>query len=309
MALPPPPCGCSGCVQKFIAAVTGFELGVRQLAVGHPAAEVARLSLAKFAEQGMPLQFTAPGALGPALAFHGNVSASVNLIRPGVGYINTADGHITPILGGIAPGVDCINPALGSITLGIGGIGLPFGPIRPFLGPAQVARTSGRKTCVDGHYARVAPGRALSRPRHVQPPPLSAVPIHLQQLRPRSSSLLGPVDCMLAASVVPAVYKAYSGAWDKWHAFALHHGVSPNPPNANAVEFYLTQEAELSASLSVVEKLAAAVAFFTASANNRSPFDGIEGAGIDGIEGACSRAFARRLPFPPLPRSRSRGMT
>jgi hypothetical protein len=68
-------------------------------------------------------------------------------------------------------------------------------------------------------------------------------------------------DRMLAANVIPAVYKAYSGAWDKWHAFALHHSVSANSPAFYVFEFYLTQEAELSASVSDVDKLAAAVTY------------------------------------------------
>jgi hypothetical protein len=298
MDLPHPPCGCSGCAQKFKAAVTGLELSVRQLVVGHPAAEVARLALAKFAEQGVPSQFTAPGALGPALAYHGNVHTSTNLIRPGFGYINPAVGHITPILVGIAPGVDCINPVSGGITHGIGSSGLPFSPIRLFLGPAQVARTSGQKTRVDGHYARVAAGQVLSRPRHIQPPLPSAVP-----------TLFVPGDRMLAASVVPAVYKTYSGAWDKWLAFALHHGVSPNPPDANVFKFYLTQEAELSASVSVVYRLTAAAALFTASANNKSPFDGTKGACLRRVLKGIRKMYAiPSVPKKPLTRDDIKSM-
>jgi hypothetical protein len=36
------------------------------------------------------------------------------------------------------------------------------------------------------------------------------------------------VDRMLSASVVLAFYKAFSGAWVKCQAFALHHRVSAN---------------------------------------------------------------------------------
>jgi integrase len=68
-------------------------------------------------------------------------------------------------------------------------------------------------------------------------------------------------------------------------------------------KFYLIQEAELSASVSIVDKLAAAVAFFTASANNRSPFDGIEGAGLRRVLKGISKTFAvPSVPKKPLTR-------
>jgi hypothetical protein len=70
MALPPPVCCCSGCARKLLAAVTGLKLGIPRLPVGHPAAEAGRRALAMIAASGVPPQFKAPGALGPALALH-----------------------------------------------------------------------------------------------------------------------------------------------------------------------------------------------------------------------------------------------
>jgi hypothetical protein len=105
---------------------------------------------------------------------------------------------------------------------------------------------------------------SVSRPLLLTTQPQSSASALPQQLlpRPRSSSL--PGNNMFAASVVPAVYKAYLGAWSLWVAFTEHHGVSSNPPDTEAFEYYLVQEAHLSASVSVVDKLAAAAAFLTA---------------------------------------------
>jgi integrase len=108
---------------------------------------------------------------------------------------------------------------------------------------------------------------------------------------------------MLAASVVPAVYKAYLGDWSLWVAFAEHHGVSSNPPDTEAFEYYLVQEAHLSASVSVVDKLAAAAAFFTASANFKSPFEGPDGARMRRVlKGICKTFAVPSIPKKPLTR-------
>jgi integrase len=108
---------------------------------------------------------------------------------------------------------------------------------------------------------------------------------------------------MLAASVVPAVYKAYLGAWSLWVAFAEHHGVSSNTPDTEAFEYYLLQEAHLSASVFVVDKLAAAAVFFTASANFKSPFEGPNGARMRQVLKGIRKTFAvPSIPKKPLTR-------
>jgi hypothetical protein len=62
----------------------------------------------------------APGAPGPALDSHGDVTY---VSAPVVNHIRPAIGHINPALGGIAHGNGCI--------------GLPVSPIRPVFRPAQ----------------------------------------------------------------------------------------------------------------------------------------------------------------------------
>jgi integrase len=82
-----------------------------------------------------------------------------------------------------------------------------------------------------------------------------------------------------------------------------HHGVSSNPLDTEAFEYYLVQEAHLSASVSVVDKLAAAAAFFTASANFKSPFEGPDGARMRLVLKSIRKTFAvPSIPKKPLSR-------
>jgi hypothetical protein len=95
----------------FLAAVTRLELGIPRLPVGHPAAEAGRRALAMIAASGVPPQFKAPGALGPALALH------------------------EPDFGGIELGVDRIARQVGGVELGFGCIDRQASGIKPQVWP------------------------------------------------------------------------------------------------------------------------------------------------------------------------------
>jgi hypothetical protein len=126
----------------------GLELGIPRLPVCHPAAEARRRALAMIAASGVPPQFKAPGALGPALTLH----------DPDFGGIELGVDRIARQVGGIELGFGCIDrqasgiePRFGRIDRQVGHIGHQFGPSRQTFGPAlaPAARTSGRNAQVD----------------------------------------------------------------------------------------------------------------------------------------------------------------
>jgi hypothetical protein len=95
------------------------------------------------------------------------------------------------------------------------------------------------------------PGRPASAP-----PPSSAV----------ASSWL---DSSLAENVL----RRYHRNWDDWCSFAASHRVSALPPDETALEFYISNLAESSMSVSSVDMAKASIAHFCARGRFQSPFD------------------------------------
>jgi integrase len=107
-----------------------------------------------------------------------------------------------------------------------------------------------------------------------------------------------PGDSYASKSIAAGSKRRYERSWHKWKKFATERGWSFLPAEADHLEAFLADLANISGSVAAVDGAIAAVGFFTSLQGLPTPFESLRlKRVVQGIHSVCAKRPVPRAPF------------